>query len=160
MNSEPVILTTNSPDETLAVGRRIGAALTGGDVVALVGPLGAGKTHLVKGIAAGAGVADPRKVNSPTFVLVNEYEARLHLYHVDVYRLAGADELDALGFDEMCASDGAVLVEWADRVPECLPADHLSVTLNVTGPDQRELTCTPTGPRGTTLAAHAAAERK
>ena len=88
-------------------------------------------------------------VNSPTFVIVNEYPGRLPLYHIDAYRLHGADELEAIGFDEMAASNGAVLLEWADRVPECIPADHLCVEIQITGDTDRQLTFTATGRRST-----------
>src|SRR4029453_11431930 len=87
-----MVMETNGIDETLALGRRLGARLRAGEVVALIGPLGAGKTTLTKGIAAGAGVQDTRGVNSPTFVIVNEYASSsgLRLYHIDAYRLRGA----------------------------------------------------------------------
>ena len=141
-------ITSISVEQTLAIGRSLGAALQSGDVLALTGPLGAGKTQLVKGIAAGLGVSDSRKVNSPTFVLVNEYQGRLHLYHIDVYRLHHGRELEALGFDEMCsASDAAVVIEWADRVEDVLPEDHLRIHLQVAGPDRRELTLQTHGER-------------
>jgi tRNA threonylcarbamoyladenosine biosynthesis protein TsaE len=141
--------------ETERIGRGLGGALQAGDFVALIGPLGAGKTTLVKGIAAGAGVPDRRQVNSPTFVLVNEYEAprpggSLRLYHVDAYRLRGADDLEDLGFDEMCER-GAVLLEWADRVADLLPADRLTASIEPTGPEDRRLHLTATGPRSVAL---------
>lgn len=149
----------DSPDlaSTHAVGRALGAALVVGDVVALVGPLGSGKTTLVKGIAAGAGVADLRQVNSPTFVIVNEYEAArpgapLTIHHIDVYRLRGSEDLDAIGFDEMCRT-GAVLVEWADRVLDLLPEDRLTLTLIPTGDTTRRLELTAPGPGAQRLAA-------
>jgi tRNA threonylcarbamoyladenosine biosynthesis protein TsaE len=145
-------------DETLAIGRRIGAALEPGDVVALVGPLGAGKTHLVKGIAEGAGVADRNQVNSPTFVLINEYAGRLPIHHIDVYRLAGSDELEALGFEEMVSGPGAVLIEWADRVEDALPVDHLHVTLAVTGAERRELFINGASGRGAAMVVMVAGE--
>ena len=133
-------ISSNSVEQTLAIGRALGASLQSGDVLALIGPLGAGKTQLVKGIAAGLGVIDLRKVNSPTFVLVNEYQGRLHLYHIDVYRLRHGSELQALGFDEMCsASDAAVVIEWADRVEDALPDGHVRIHLRVAGVDCREL---------------------
>ena len=136
---------------TLAVGRQLGSALADGHVIGLIGPLGSGKTTLVKGLAAGAGVADLRLVNSPTFVIVNEYEARagagppLRIYHVDTYRLGGSDNLEALGFDEMCAS-GAVVIEWADRVANLLPADVLTVTIEPIDADRRRFHCWASGP--------------
>ena len=151
MKAESINLVTESVDETLALGRRIGAALKPGDVIALVGPLGAGKTHLVKGIAEGAGVADSAQVNSPTFVLVNEYAGRFPIYHIDVYRLAGPDELEALGFEEMISGHAGVLIEWADRVADALPEDHLRVTLDITGPQRRKVSLSGIGSRGTLL---------
>jgi len=133
-------IASDSVEQTLAIGRALGSAMRSGDVLALIGSLGAGKTQLVKGIAAGLGVTDLRKVNSPTFVLVNEYQGRLHLYHIDVYRLGHGSELQALGFDEMCsASDAAVVIEWADRVEDALPDNHVRIHLHVAGPDRREL---------------------
>ncbi len=153
MISDPLRLVSSSVDETLAIGRRLGAALAPGHVLALVGPLGAGKTHFVKGLARGAGVDDDRKVNSPTFVLVNEYAGRIPLYHLDAYRLGGETELEALGFDEMIAGEAAVVVEWADRVRDSLPPDHLHIVIDVTGPERRDFTMTATGPRSDALCA-------
>ena len=140
---------------TERLGRRLGAVLRNGDVLALVGPLGSGKTTLTKGIAAGAGVVDLRQVNSPTFVIVNEYEAPrepepLHIYHIDVYRLRGSGDLDAIGFDEMCRG-GAVIVEWADRVADLLPEDCLTVTIEPTGDESRRITCSADGPSAAQL---------
>ncbi len=122
---------------TIAFGRRLGALLFPGAVVALVGPLGAGKTHLVRAVAEGLGLADSRAVSSPTFVLIQEYEARLPLYHFDAYRLHGPGEFFDLGAHEYFDSGGVCLVEWADRVAACLPAEHLRVTLEVTGETAR-----------------------
>ncbi|MFQ5490052.1 MAG: tRNA (adenosine(37)-N6)-threonylcarbamoyltransferase complex ATPase subunit type 1 TsaE [Phycisphaerae bacterium] len=132
-------VTTTSPDATRAFGRRLGQSLAGREVIALIGPLGAGKTQLVKGIAAGLGWADPGEVTSPTFVLVNEYPGRLHLYHIDAYRLSGGAGLEALGIDEMVADDSAVVVEWADKVADVLPEDRLTIRLEPTGENSRRL---------------------
>jgi tRNA threonylcarbamoyladenosine biosynthesis protein TsaE len=140
-------------EDTLALGQRLGAALAGGDVVALIGTLGSGKTHFVKGVARGADVPQERIVSSPTFVLVHEYPGRLHLHHIDVYRLRDPRELEALGFSEMLASGGVALVEWGDRVSEILPPDHLRVEIAITGPTARTFTFTPTGPRAAELLA-------
>jgi tRNA threonylcarbamoyladenosine biosynthesis protein TsaE len=146
---DPRTIPSRSVDDTMAIGRAIGSGLRGGDVLGLVGPLGAGKTQLVKGIAAGLGAADLRKVTSPTFVLVNEYQGRLLLFHVDAYRLAGGRELEAIGFDELCSREGAaVVVEWADRVADLLPERRLQVRIEVTGPTQRRLTFQATGGAG------------
>jgi tRNA threonylcarbamoyladenosine biosynthesis protein TsaE len=129
---------TCSPAETFQVGERIGRALTGGSVVALVGPLGAGKTQLVKGLAAGVGEGDSRKVTSPTFTLVQEYRGRLTLYHIDAYRLKSAVELTSLGFEEMIRSDSVVVVEWADRVHSLIPSGALTIRIEPTGDTSRK----------------------
>ncbi len=107
---------TSSPQETINLGKKIGTSLQGGEVFAINGPLGAGKTHFIKGIAQGLGAENLGQVNSPTFVLVNEYEGRLMLYHLDAYRLEGDDQLEMLGFDDYLSPDSVVLIEWADKV--------------------------------------------
>lgn len=145
------VLVSRNVEETLALGDRIGRALRPGAVVALVGQLGSGKTHLVKGIARGNDTPASVTVNSPTFVIVNEYSGRLHLYHIDAYRLGGADELDAIGFDEMCTAGGAVLVEWADRVVECMPADRLEISIELAGTTTRKLSLRALGPHSAAL---------
>ena len=124
---------TNSPKETFTLGEALGGYLAGELTIGLVGPLGAGKTQLVKGIAAGNATGPAPPVTSPTFTLVHEYPGRLLLYHVDVYRLAGPEELIALGFDEMVRADSAVVVEWADRVGSAMPEDTLWLELKPTG---------------------------
>jgi len=131
-------ITSNSPGETIELGRRIGRALKGGEIIALYGPLGSGKTHLVKGIAAGAGAGEHDRVNSPTFVIVNEYPGNLHIYHVDAYRLGSVAELELLGFDEYCHAGSVVVIEWADRIEPALASlDFIAVTLEHTGPEKR-----------------------
>ncbi len=131
---------TNNPQQTLALGRALGQVLRGGDFLALAGPLGAGKTQLVKGIAAGLGVPADEPVVSPTFVLVREYQGRLKLYHIDAYRLRGADDLLALGLDEIAAEpDAAVALEWADRAAEAVPAGACWIDLEHRGPRQRHM---------------------
>ena len=109
-------VTTSCPEETIELGWRIGGQLKGGEVFALTGPLGSGKTYFVKGIAYGAGAPDSSRVNSPTFVIVNEYSGRLDIYHVDAYRLASAEQFEMIGFDDYCYPGSVVLVEWADRI--------------------------------------------
>jgi tRNA threonylcarbamoyladenosine biosynthesis protein TsaE len=132
---------------TTAVGRRLGGLLFPGAVVALVGPLGAGKTHLVRAVAEGLGVADNRVVSSPTFVLIQEYDARLPVYHFDAYRLGAVGEFFDLGAHEYFEGTGVCLVEWADRVEGALPAEHLRVTIEVTGETSRRLTVEARGER-------------
>jgi tRNA threonylcarbamoyladenosine biosynthesis protein TsaE len=145
--SDVTVVNTGSVEETLRFGRQIGAVLDRGWVIGLIGPLGVGKTHLVKGIAAGnCSSADrPVEVTSPTFVLINEYGGRVPLYHVDAYRLRSAADLDSLGLEEMTA-DGAVVVEWADRVAEALPSDRLTIAGQSLSATQREWSLIASGP--------------
>jgi len=138
---------SRSREETLELGRRLGRLLGPGDVVALSGPLGSGKTTLTKGLAEGLGVGEPRWVTSPTFVLVHEYEGRLPVYHLDAYRLGGAADAEALGADEMFFGSGVTIVEWADRILPALPAERLDVALEIVGEASRQLTLRPLGPR-------------
>jgi tRNA threonylcarbamoyladenosine biosynthesis protein TsaE len=132
---------------TEAFGRRLAALLFPGAVVALVGPLGSGKTHLVRAVAEGLGIADARLVTSPTFVLIQEYDARLPIFHFDAYRLRSEAEFDDLGAEEYYEAGGVCLIEWADRVPGSLPPEHLRVTLEPTGPTSRRVTLQAAGPR-------------
>jgi tRNA threonylcarbamoyladenosine biosynthesis protein TsaE len=132
---------------TEAFGHRLGGLLFPGAVVALVGQLGAGKTHLARAVAEGLGLADGRVVSSPTFVLIQEYSARLPVYHFDAYRLRGEAEFAELGAHEYFEGDGVCLVEWADRVRGALPAEHLRVTLTVTGENSRRAEVEATGER-------------
>jgi tRNA threonylcarbamoyladenosine biosynthesis protein TsaE len=131
---------TNSPAETIEFGKKIGSQLKGGEVIALVGTLGSGKTHLIKGIASGVGVAESKKVTSPTFVIINEYirlrqsfsakatkdggydgqEGRLDIYHIDAYRLGSISEFEMIGFDDYCQPQSVVLIEWADKIESAL----------------------------------------
>jgi len=116
------LFVSHSEEETLRLGEILAEALEPGMVVALVGPLGAGKTRLVKAVAEAAGV-DRAQVNSPTFVLVQEYEGKWPIYHFDTYRIPGEQEFLDLGADEYFQSAGVCFVEWADRVERVLPAD-------------------------------------
>lgn len=104
----------------MELGRRLGGRLRGGEIFAVCGPLGSGKTHLIKGVAAGAGARDSRDVTSPTFVIVNEYQGRLDIFHIDAYRLDSIAEFEMLGFDDFCYPESVVLIEWADKVEPAL----------------------------------------
>ena len=146
-----LLVTTGSTDETIELGRRLGRLLEPGDVVALAGPLGAGKTYLTKGIALGLGVSDIRAVRSPTFILVSEYEARVRLYHVDAYRLSGPAAMEALGSDDFMFAGGVTVVEWADRVKGALPAEHLWVECGHVAEDRRSFRFVARGERAETL---------
>jgi tRNA threonylcarbamoyladenosine biosynthesis protein TsaE len=107
-----------SPEETLALGRALGRVLRPGGVVLLTGDLGAGKTVLTKGIAEGVGIADPSRVVSPTFAIVNVYDGRVPMAHVDLYRLADAAAIDGIGLEEYLPWHGVTVVEWGERLPE------------------------------------------
>jgi tRNA threonylcarbamoyladenosine biosynthesis protein TsaE len=145
-----MVFESGSPEETEALGRRIGELCGPGTLIALVGDLGAGKTRFVKGLAAGTGVADASKVTSPTFTLMNLYGGRTRLAHFDLYRLEGVD-LPSLGFYDVL-SDGAVVVEWADRAGEALPADQLRISFEVTGESARRLMFQAGGPKSRGIA--------
>lgn len=119
-------------------GRRLASLLFPGAVVALSGPLGAGKTHLVRAVVEGLG-GMLRQVSSPTFVLIQEYEARLPVYHFDAYRLRSEAEFVDLGVHEYFAADGVCLVEWADRVAGVLPKERLEIRIVPTGAESRRL---------------------
>jgi tRNA threonylcarbamoyladenosine biosynthesis protein TsaE len=125
--------------ETEVFGRRLAAMLFPGAVIALVGPLGAGKTLLVRAVAVGLKVTDPNQVTSPTFVLIQEYQARLPIFHFDAYRLKTEAEFADLGVHEYFQGQGVCLVEWADKVPNCLPRELLIIKIVVTGEETRRL---------------------
>ena len=141
---------SQSVDETLALGERIGRAALPGDVVALFGGLGAGKTVLAKGILRGLG-GDPDDATSPTFTLLRQYQARLQLHHFDAYRLAAPRELLEIGAEEAFYGDGICVIEWAERVLEVLPPDRLEVHLEVSGEARREVRLSAAGPRAEAL---------
>jgi tRNA threonylcarbamoyladenosine biosynthesis protein TsaE len=145
---------SRSARDTAALGTRLGRALLPGDVVALVGDLGAGKTQLVRGACRGAGVPE-REVASPTFAIVSTYAGRLPIHHADLYRISGEDELYATGFQDLLGGEGAALVEWADRVPGALPGERLEITLrhDARRPSLRHLLLVGTGERHAALVA-------
>jgi tRNA threonylcarbamoyladenosine biosynthesis protein TsaE len=132
-------LETHSDDETRALGEALGRAIDRPLAIALIGPLGAGKTCLVQGLAVGLGVARDRRVGSPTFTLVNEHAGRLRLCHADLYRIELERELDELGLEEYLADGGVVVAEWADRFPQVLPDERLEIVLHVGPGSSRRL---------------------
>lgn len=148
----PIAIDVRSLAETEALGRRVGAHLFPGAVVALIGPLGAGKTQVARAIAVGLDIADPAVVNSPTFVLIQEYAARLPIYHFDAYRLKSEAEFADLGVHEYFEGNGVCLVEWADKAPTTLPRERLEVRLAITGEETRHIEVTALGARYEALA--------
>ena len=138
---------STSPEDTQALGERLGRALAAGAVVACVGELGAGKTCFLQGLARGLGVPGP--VTSPTFVLINQYRGRLPLYHLDAYRTDSLAEVVDLGLEEMLHGDGVTVIEWADKVAGLLPADAITVIIAGLGDEPRRIAIErPAGPRG------------
>lgn len=129
---------TASADETIALGERLGRVAAAGDLVCLWGDLGAGKTQVAKGVARGLAISDT--VNSPTFILMNEYRGRMPLFHVDLYRLADAADALAGGVVDDRQADGVTLVEWPERMGDVLPAGRLDVRIDGSGGDVREIT--------------------
>ena len=135
---------SNSYETTLELGSRLAAILQPGQVLALYGDLGSGKSVFARGAAGAFGVAH---VSSPTFTIVCEYPTEPKLYHFDAYRLADADELFAIGYSDYLREDALLLMEWADLVPEALPSDRLDVFICGSGMDARTVTVEPRGKR-------------
>lgn len=148
---------TSSAGETQEIGRRIGEAASSACVLALVGPLGAGKTQLAKGVAVGLGIGGV--VNSPTFVLMNEHLGRLRMYHIDAYRLDDPEDALAAGILDDRQADGVTVIEWADRLTGWLPAERLEIHLESPPgePDRRRLRWTAIGDEHLRLANEALA---
>lgn len=145
--SESLTLDIPNAEAMVALGHRLGKFLFPGSVVALEGTLGAGKTFLVRAIAEGLELSDSRMVSSPTFVLIQEYPARLPIYHFDAYRLNSSSEFLDLGAGEYFEGQGVCLVEWADRVLDCLPSECLEIAISVTGENSRSVKITAHGAR-------------
>ena len=128
---------SNSPADTLAIARALGEALLPGDVVALTGELGAGKTLFCKGIGNALGIP-PDRIVSPTFTIVTEHAGPIPLTHVDVYRIGSVREAEDIGIPELLAGDGVCLVEWGEKIADLLPTDCIQVRFSISGDDRRE----------------------
>lgn len=140
-------ITTNNTEETKVLGYKLGKLLIGGDVVCLVGDLGAGKTTLTQSIAKGLDVSE--YVTSPTFTLINEYEGRYPVYHFDVYRINDIDEMYDIGYEEYIYSEGVTLIEWANIIKDILPDDRLNIEITRGNKnDKREIVIEGKGSRG------------
>jgi tRNA threonylcarbamoyladenosine biosynthesis protein TsaE len=138
---------SNSTRKTMSLGRKLGRLVQGGEIIGLVGELGAGKTTFARGFAAGAGVGKEAWVRSPTFTLINEYQGRLPVYHIDLYRVGKAEEMDALNLREYLYSSGASLIEWFEYLPPGELDEYLEVKMAHAGRTQRELTFAAHGER-------------
>ena len=132
---------TNSEEETVALGEQLAReSLPPRGAVLLIGNLGAGKTTLAKGIAAGRGAARHDDVSSPTFTLIHEYGDPVRVYHIDLYRIEEARQVATLGLEELFDKDALVLIEWGDRFPELLPAERVEIRIDRIGDEQRRVT--------------------
>lgn len=128
---------TKTEEDTINLGKKIGKKLKKGDVIALDGSLAAGKTYLTKGIAEGLDINED--ITSPTFTLISEYTGRLHLYHMDVYRLEGVEDFLDLGTEEMLYGDGVCVVEWSKKVKEALPKNTIYIGITVNDDNSRKI---------------------
>ncbi len=142
MKTKNVCYRTRSPEETVALGQKLGRLLQKGDLVALAGELGCGKTWFTKGIALGVGVSPRTVVTSPSFALMNEYQGETTLFHMDVYRLETDEDFLATGLDECFDGGGVVVMEWGDKWPDILPDCRLNVAFSILGEQSRELRMT------------------
>lgn len=147
MKNDFVTYRTSSDKETINLGRRLGNVLEKGDIIALAGELGSGKTWFAKGVALGLGIHPDTVITSPSFSLVNEYQGRCTFYHMDAYRLEHLSDFVSAGLDEYFYQDGIVVMEWADRWPEILPDWSLKVEFVISGEQSREITLSGHHPR-------------
>jgi tRNA threonylcarbamoyladenosine biosynthesis protein TsaE len=139
---------TNSGKETVSLGERLGACLIAGDMVALMGGLGSGKTLFTKGIALGLGLGPETIITSPSFSLINEYDCGRVFYHMDLYRLEGLSDVLLTGLEEYLHVGGVVVMEWADRWPEILPERRVEVKFEILDEQRRDITISGQDPRG------------
>jgi len=138
---------TASDEETIRLGRRLGRIIKKGDVIALSGELGSGKTWFTKGLALGLGISPRMVITSPSFSLVNEYNGRCTLFHIDAYRLESLSDFLAAGLEEYFYQDGVVVMEWADRWPEILPGLKLKVEFDIVDEHTRKIVMSGSHPR-------------
>lgn len=142
-----VVIHTKNTSETIRIGKWVGSHLLVGDIVALVGELGTGKTHFIKGLAAGIGVEESSYISSPSYVLINEYPGRIPFYHIDLFRLETEKEAEELGLEEYFGGRGVTVIEWADRIPSLLPRENLWVHIRYTGKRSRSIEIAGRGER-------------
>ncbi|NQT32179.1 MAG: tRNA (adenosine(37)-N6)-threonylcarbamoyltransferase complex ATPase subunit type 1 TsaE [Candidatus Omnitrophica bacterium] len=145
MNTKTI--TTHSPEETIELASSITSGLTSGDLIALVGDLGSGKTVFVKGLAKGMGIEKYLYVNSPSFVILKEYHGRKDLYHFDVYRLTDEAFSDTLDYKRYFYGGGITVIEWADKVRDILPEEYLEVNIEYGPSSERKFNFRSVGPR-------------
>ena len=141
----PITVNADNLDETWQLGRELGECLNDGMVICLWGDLGSGKTSFVQGLARGLGVPEDVYVTSPTYTLINAYDGRLPLYHLDLYRLGDSEELWDLGVDEILAERAVVAIEWPGTLPHELLSGHLRMDITISPDESRKFTFTPLG---------------
>jgi tRNA threonylcarbamoyladenosine biosynthesis protein TsaE len=140
-----VVFQTKSTSETIRVGKDIGSRLLPGDVVALVGELGAGKTQFIKGLAAGVGIDSSTYISSPSFTLIHEYPGETPFYHIDLFRLGREKEAEELGLEGYFEGSGVTAIEWADKIPSLLPQEILFISIAYIDKNIRTLEMTGKG---------------
>ncbi|MCX5854746.1 MAG: tRNA (adenosine(37)-N6)-threonylcarbamoyltransferase complex ATPase subunit type 1 TsaE [Deltaproteobacteria bacterium] len=141
MNRVPLLVTviSRNSEDTFSIGRIIGESLNAGDIVALSGDLGTGKTYLTKGIARGLGVSEQYQITSPTYTLINEYPGRLTLYHFDLYRLDTFLDMINLGYEEYLFGKGVSVIEWAEKASDILPDETIFISLTYLDENRRKM---------------------
>ena len=145
-NMEFIYISTG-PRDTLEAGKILGASLTPGSVIGLAGELGAGKTCFIKGMAYGINRTPEDEVTSPTFAILQEYAGSVPLYHLDAYRITGSDDLETVGLEDCMDAGGIVVIEWADRIEDALPEEHLMISIEVMSEQKRKFIFKPSGVR-------------
>ncbi len=133
---------TKTAKETIALGKKIGAKLKPGDILAFYGDLGSGKTTMIKGIGLGLGVTEEDIVKSPSFIMINEYKGRLPIYHIDLYRVRNIKEVLSIGFDDYIYGEGVCLIEWAEKAEGQLPENIIKVELESISENERKIKIT------------------
>ena len=136
----PAVIKCLSTEETIHLGKRLAALLEKGSIVALRGPLGAGKTCITKGIAEGLGISE--EITSPTYTIISEYEAlvygeKIPVYHIDAFRLSGEDDFTAIGGEEIVFGNGISVIEWSDIIPSFVPSGAIRADIEITGENER-----------------------
>jgi len=130
---------TNSASETILIGEKLAKTLKPGDMIALSGDLGSGKTTFTKGIGKGLSIKDSKRINSPTFVLIKEYNGKIPLYHLDLYRLDDLKEIENLAIEEYIYGTGVTVIEWAEKMKHLLPKKYILVRFKIKGDNKREV---------------------
>jgi tRNA threonylcarbamoyladenosine biosynthesis protein TsaE len=151
IEEKKTIIRSSGVNETVYCGKVVGKRLKAGDIIGLVGELGAGKTYFVKGVAEGLEVLEDQYVTSPTFTLINEYQGSVTLYHFDLYRIRNEREIERLGYEEYLFGDGVVIIEWAEKMSGLLPEELLLIEIKREDENTREIIFTGKGTRYTKI---------